>query len=67
MIKVQLNNVEVELKSLDKRVFFDSIQRCLSDNMPIILSVVINHQNINIALSSKDYPSGNGSYRVVVN
>ena len=32
MIKVQLNNVEVELKSLDKRVLFDSIQRCLADN-----------------------------------
>lgn len=63
MIKVQLNNIEVELKALDKRVTFDSIKRCLAENMPIILSVVINHQNINIVLSGKDYPSGNGSYR----
>jgi hypothetical protein len=63
MIKVQLNNTEVELKSLDKRVFFDSIQRCLAENMPIILSVVINHKDINLFLSSKDYPNGNGGYR----
>ena len=28
MIKVQLNNIEVGLKALDKRVSFDSIQRC---------------------------------------
>ena len=63
MVIVQLNSIEVELRSLDKRIFFDSIQRCLVENLPVVLIVKINHKNINLFLSSKDYPSGSGSYR----
>lgn len=63
MVIVQLNSIEVGLRSLDKRMFFDSIQRCLVENLPVVLSVKINHKNINLFLSSKDYPSGSGSYR----
>lgn len=63
MVIVQLNSTETELRSLDKRIFFDSIQRCLVENVPIILSIKINHKNINLFLSSNDYSSGSGSYR----
>jgi hypothetical protein len=58
VVIVQLNSIEVELRSLDKRIFFDSIQRCLVENLPVVLSVKINHKNVNLFLSSKDYPSG---------
>lgn len=63
VIKVQIEGIEQELSTLSESWVHEQIKRRQKDGVPVCVRVFIQHDNVDIALSSGDCTKGGGGGR----